>query len=522
LIRTIIVEDDIEMLNGLLHIITWEDYGYVIVGKAENGVEALNIVKEKLPDLIITDITMPKMNGLDLIKSAKEYKSGIKSIIISCNEDFNYAREAIKLEADDYILKHTITKESLINTLEQFRRKFVEERQQQTSFEDAIHKLKANKFILLEQFFSDISEGILLQDQEILHQAKKMNLKIPEKNMRIISMYIDNLESVISDHTIKEYSLLKFAFLNVMEETIGNSDEIILFPYDRGAIGILYDDTLVSTNTMQQLIKKLISNATSFLHLPLSACFSCVFHSMKDIGKVLKQNEVLRSYYFYSGSLQIILKPTLDAYPISDLYQTYGADFKYLLSLQNKIRLKKYTEDLFSRLESEKYDSTSVKQLLRRLEIDMKLFLEKYQINLCTFSLEGDTFDHLKKIFFDMIDCMFEQLSKPENKSSRPEIKKVLIFISTHIGDEITCENMASYINMNSNYFSRLFKNEMGIGFSEYLLNKRIHIATELLKNSDCPIHEISRIVGFESPSYFHRAYKKVTGITPGDAREYK
>jgi len=68
LIRTIIVEDDIEMLNGLLHIITWEDYGYVIVGKAENGVEALNIVKEKLPDLIITDITMPKMNGLDLIR----------------------------------------------------------------------------------------------------------------------------------------------------------------------------------------------------------------------------------------------------------------------------------------------------------------------------------------------------------------------------------------------------------------------------------------------------------------------
>ena len=78
---------------------------------------------------------------------------------------------------------------------------------------------------------------------------------------------------------------------------------------------------------------------------------------------------------------------------------------------------------------------------------------------------------------------------------------------------------MANYVNMNSNYFSRLFKNEIGMSFSDYLLNKRMDVATELLNNSDYSIEEITKAIGIESISYFYRAYKKITGNTPGDVR---
>ncbi len=519
MIRTIIVEDDIEMLNGLLHIIAWEEYGYVIVGKAENGIEALRIIEETIPDLIITDITMPKMNGLDLIRAAKELNYSIKSIIISCNEDFHFAREAIRLEADDYILKHTLTKESLINTLEQFRSKFDEMRRQQVSFDNAMHNLKVNKYILLEQFFSEMSQGTITQETEILHQANKMNLRLPKKGMRLISLYLDNMEGMISNYAIKEYPLLKFALLNIMEETIGNKEEIILFPYRSDSFGMLYDDTCVSMNAMLQLTKKIITNISVFLHIPFSACFSHIFYSISDVGDALTKNEALRSEYFYIGSGRIIIKQPPSIKPPIDLYPKYGADFRYLLSLQNSLLLKNYIEKMFSSIEFEKYNSSSVKQLLLRLEIDMKLYLEKYQINLSILPLKGDTLEHLKKTFHENIDNIFIHISEPENKSNRKEIKQVLSYINTHIGEDINCDSMANYINMNSNYFSRLFKSEMGISFSEYLLNKRIDVATDLLKNTDSPIQEVTRIVGFESTSYFHRAYKKVTGITPGDAR---
>lgn len=519
MIRTIIVEDDIEMLNGLLHIIAWEEYGYAIVGKAENGIEALSIIKETSPDLIITDITMPKMNGLDLIRAAKDFKHNINSIIISCNEDFNFAREAIKLEADDYILKHTLTKESLIHTLEQFRSKFDAQRRQQVSFDNAMHKLKANKYILQEQFFSEVSQRIITQEVEILHRAKKLNLKLPKKGMRLISMYLDNMEGIISNYAIKEHHLIKFALLNVMEETIGNKEEIILFPYRSDSFGILYDDTCISMNAMLQLTKKIITNISVFLQLPFSACISNIFYSITDIVEAMPQNEALRSEYFYMGSGQIVTKQTFPVKPAIDLYTKYGTDFRYLLNLQNSLQLNNYIEKMFSTIELEKYNSSSVKQLLLRLEIDLKIYLEKYQINLIFQSLNGDTFGHLKEVFLKIIDNMLDHISEPENKSNRAEIKKVISYINTHIGENINCESMSNYINMNSNYFSRLFKNEMGISFSEYLLTKRINVATDLLKNSDFPIQEITRTVGFESTSYFHRAYKKVTGITPGDAR---
>ena len=130
MIRTLIVDDDIEMLQGLANIINWEDYGFSIVGKAENGFEALNIISEIMPDVVITDITMPVMNGLELIREAKKFKPDIKSVIISCHEEFNYAREAIRLEADEYIIKHTLTEDELIKVINTLKIKIQNESEQ--------------------------------------------------------------------------------------------------------------------------------------------------------------------------------------------------------------------------------------------------------------------------------------------------------------------------------------------------------------------------------------------------------
>jgi YesN/AraC family two-component response regulator len=121
LINILLAEDDIEMLQGLTRFIDWEFYGFRIIRAAKNGHEACKLFAELLPEVIITDISMPVMSGLELIREAKKLRPDVKCVIISCHEEFEYAREAVRLHADEYLLKHTLTETELIQTINKIK-----------------------------------------------------------------------------------------------------------------------------------------------------------------------------------------------------------------------------------------------------------------------------------------------------------------------------------------------------------------------------------------------------------------
>lgn len=122
MLKVIIADDDIEMLHGLKQIIPWEDFGYSVAGTAENGFAALSLIGEIKPDLLIADITMPGIDGLELIRGAKKLKNDMRSIVLTCHEDFIYAKEAIKLDVSDYLVKYTLTAEELVEAILKVRK----------------------------------------------------------------------------------------------------------------------------------------------------------------------------------------------------------------------------------------------------------------------------------------------------------------------------------------------------------------------------------------------------------------
>jgi YesN/AraC family two-component response regulator len=203
----------------------------------------------------------------------------------------------------------------------------------------------------------------------------------------------------------------------------------------------------------------------------------------------------------------------------SNLYTEFGPALKGFLSMQKHSELSECIENLFERITAERYAPKEIRILLRRLFIDMEATFSKYGINMEHFQIKGDTFKMYKSITVKALEYIFEKLGEPRNITSRPEVNKVIEYINSHINEEISCESMAGFVSMNSNYFSRLFKNEVGISFSDYLVNRRMEVATELLSNSGLSIEEIVEAVGIESISYFYRVYKKITGKTPGDIR---
>ena len=353
MIKIILVEDDVEMLEGLTHVIDWMAHGFNVVGTARNGVKALGLVEKTRPDVILTDITMPMMNGLELIRQAKKIQPGIKSIIISCHEEFEYAQEAIRLQADEYLLKHTLTDEVLIQTITKLKQ-----------------NISDNVVQLQKQYgFESIDE----------QTANEQSYRISEL-AQLYEIYIPKLKKAVKE-------LDTTSLINI-------SDELLEF------VGDKYKQSLLNT----------------------------------ILSKILVE-------------LAMIMP------------DTRGINVE-VLQLKDNITFKSAIQLIAEKIETSRYNTTNA------------------------------------------------------------DILKAINYIEKNLSNNISCKNVSSHINMNSNYFSRLFKKEIGLSFSDFVLQKRIDKATELLFNTSHSIQEIVDMVGIESISYFYRTYKRLTGSTPGDRRK--
>ena len=345
MIRTILVEDDIEMLEGLKNVIDWESFGFTIVGSVRNGSTALNLLEKLHPDFIITDITMPGMDGLELISHAKKANPKIKSVIISCHEEFEYAREAMRLHANEYLLKHTLTEETLIQII--------------TKIKETID-----------------SEAKQLQDFFGLEQS----------------------------YQLTEINNLYESYAPILKNAVKNVDSILL------------------VNSSKELIK----NA------------------------------------------------------------------------------------------GDKYHPAPFKAMLSKLLIELAIVMpDSHGISVTALQLKDGS-----HYFLDTVQVIAEKLAKLKYNTTNPEILKAIEYIDKNIAENISCKAVSKHVNMNSNYFSRLFSKELGLNFSDFVLQKRIARATELLSNTKHSVDEIAGLVGIESVSYFYRIYKKMTGKTPGDVRK--
>ncbi|MCL2286521.1 MAG: response regulator [Firmicutes bacterium] len=352
MIKVLLAEDDIEMLEGLTNAIDWQAHGFTIVGAVRDGAAALDTIKKTVPDLIITDITMPRINGLELIRRAKELQPKAKSIIISCHEEFEFAREAIRLQADEYLLKHTLTEDMLLK---------------------AIIKLKT---------------------------------------------------------------------------------------------------------------------------------------------KIAAEAEQLHNYYGLDSAPEHSFHLTEWA----NLYDTYSPILKKAVRDGDALTLSKKSNELIKHINEKKYHPSSQKAVLSKILIELALIMPDTRgISVEALQLKGDNYS-----FQQGIQVIIEKLANYRYNTKNKDVLKAIAYIEEHLHCNFSCKSVARHINMNSSYFSRLFKKETGFSFSNFVLQKRIDKATELLYNTRYNVDEIVRMVGIESVSYFYRIYKRMTGNTPGDVRNSK
>ncbi|SHD76193.1 response regulator transcription factor [Schnuerera ultunensis] len=508
----LIVDDDLLIRNWLSLFLNQLKEYEINLYEASDGVEALEICNANPIDLVITDIKMPRLNGIELINLLKKDFPKIRYCVLSSYDDFDYVKVALKAGALDYILKAEMKVEDLSQLLAKTVNDFKFEKIVNRGESGQLQKINSYK-----NLFNDYIAGKNnLTQQELLEKLDK-GLRL--NNLCIVVFKIKSNKNIniskVSDICINTF--------------VGENISAICFPLDYKHFVLMYNCSSNILEDQNEEYVKLISifnnNLIKYLNTSLAESINIIckdYDNLKDkFNEVLKVIE-FKNYYgisFSESNTNCNQQPNR-AKLIRSIQNSL--DFAYYEKAVNT--LLHYLDTAHSNyLPPSKIKSSIVAAMNLFLmsdiviEYDSKKLYEELDniINTLLGSVTREEVRYTTRLFCNRY---LNYVNSIASKIS-PSIQEAVDFINANYTNKITLEDVANHVYLNSSYLSQLFKKEMDISFGDYLKDLRIKKAKILIKETDKTMNDIAEELGFSSQNYFTKVFKKSTGLSPS---EYK
>ncbi|GHH99937.1 response regulator [Neobacillus kokaensis] len=522
--KVLIVDDEMLARVGIKSLIPWEENGFVIEGEMENGKQAYEWMFDNEVDIVITDIKMPVMNGIELIRKTSKQNIATKFVVLSSYDDYEYVREALKNGAVDYLIKLELTPKLLLDLLKKVTLTIEQERplnKQSLS----VKKTGSKELTLLkETFFRDLLFGWIRSHQEYNQRLKDLNIEIPEGQIVCLMFLTEELE-IYERYKDEETHLLNHSILNMLNEIISEykfsyavstqTKEFVILHY---AGNVDKEEAMNHADLVANTIRTALNQ---YLNISITIGVSESVQRFDEVKQAYRQvNQIVsQCSAFHEGR-------TVHFEMLNKLYEPPNkidltSEFK---QLETAIKLYE-DEDVTKILQQLKqsilhanllsydmlrvYCSTIIYHLSSRIEENLPSWMENQLLRLNKLTKYSDFIAWFEQLELDW--------SKERNKITK--CSRLIItaqrFIRTNYSNDLTLESIADYLNLSPSYFSNLFKKETGENFIEYLTNIRINQAKILLRTTDLKIYEVGRNVGYDNEHYFSRVFKKVSGQSP-------
>jgi len=534
MLKVFLVEDEVVVREGLRDTVPWERCGYTFVGSATDGEMALPEIRRLNPDVLITDIRMPFMDGLALSRQVRREMPHIKIIIISGYNNFDYARQAIQIGVEQYLLK-PITKASIMEALAEMKIKIDKEQQQQNYYMQFRREAQEYEQFTYHRFFEKLVSGHL-SVQEIYEEADNLHININSQAYNIVLYSFqsnDNKASEALDKVQDELTQFLLMCQNFLLFRWGFSTYAVLIKDNTDMIGsstqFCVDNICrrcentcgeagwyVSAGTP---VERLSSVHTCFngVSRKLSYQYLCPGqHVLTDesVAYLFPENEEqkLNSVDVSKTSIEVIqrfLKTGLRE-EVDDFASEYLDGFS--TDALNSVLFSQYTALNF-RFAAIAY----VKELGIPVE-ELSDVLETLQSlnQLCGRRA-------VKGYICALLAKSVELRESASSNQHHALVKRAVENIEQHYTDGgISLGEVAKALNINASYLSSVFSQKVGKTFTEYLTQKRMDKARELLRQTDKQFSEISFEIGYKDPHYFSFLFKKIQGCTPRDYRAGK
>ncbi len=533
--KVMVVDDEIPAREILSYIINWEETEFKIVYSASNGKEALDKYSDIKPDLIITDIQMPIMDGLDLIEEIQKINKAQKFLILSCYEDFTYAQRAMKMGVTDYLIKDLITPNDLYGILAKTKTDFdnMKFKSVETKNESKLLDFfKKNKDIALRKLiFNDIS------DDDCYSLIENLNLNLKGKLFALFLIQIDNFFKYIEDEEFYTKTLNNIIenVSEVMEElSIGEcfySENGEFTAIMRLTPTISEADIINECYYLAQEIRRRVSILNNIsLTISVSSTFKKPFRIKKYFDEAFK----LSKMKVFLGNDTIILNNTfvknlnLDTDTLTKRINAINIAIEQNDMEDLKLELTYlYGKDIrgFMQFNYLNYINSSLLDLVvrtcNRYSITYEDIFSTSYIPIEILSTK-ETVEEMRSWFIEIFTKIID--IKCNNSFRNKYSKKVsdsIEYINKNLFNQsLSLTDIAENINVHKVYLCRIFKEEIGENVTQYILKARIEKSKEIIISTNYKLYEISDKLGFNSPQQFSMLFKKVTGMTPNQFRD--
>ncbi len=546
----ILVDDESDVREGLLKQIDWGLYGFEVIGITDNGKEAYDIVDKLMPDIVITDIKMPFMDGLTLSELIKQKYPATRIIILTGFEEFEFAQKAVKLHIDEYVLKPFSCQE-LINVLVKIKLQMDDEIAQKKN----IQKLREhyNKSLpILKANFLTLLITRKLSESEIMDKSYGFNINLNAKGFMVsvisIDKYVyDNLAEQETENKeekseisslLEDIDLTLFAVLNIAKELIDKYDMGIVFIHN-GDIVVLSvsndkesEAAIIHTLTVLEEIRYSVEK---YLMLTVTIGVGTFCNTVSDISNSYKDAVVALNYKLILGNNRILYINDLENRSTKKMVfdELKEEALTCCIKVGNIEKVSKIIDSLFNELieanvsykECQVYLMEilmSIIKIAKDADIDFNSIIDD-NINLFTYIYRFNNIQDIRNWTLGICIRIMNIIADNRQDNCGQLVKNAIDFTKNHFHEnDITINKVCKHLHISTGYFSTIFKKETKMTYLAYLVQLRMETAKELLNMTSLKSFEIAERVGFSDANYFSNSFKKYIGVSPSEFRNRK
>ena len=499
--KIIIIDDEFIMRQGIKYMLDWEKEGFQFIGEAKDGKEGLRLIEEVRPDIVLLDVVIPVLNGIEISTIIHEKYPEIQFIILSGHDDFEYVKATLLNGAVDYILKPTINPNELLQALHKAVKRI-----------PGMQLRKSNRLSIQVQL-----EKCLLGYQEPLNSIE-VEKEFPYSRFRIAGI---NLKQMCEDNKEKMAYMEGLVKEYLTEEETYKAISVLM---KKDILCYVFNYRVKEEETLLKKIEFCMQKISA-IKPQAFAVVSESFINIQDIKKYYQTQIVPlinRKFYYANQSLFFTDNKIQQEKEHRFAYENYT---NYLVNGELNLALSMFKEYIQSMCEIQ-MDEYRLKNVTKNLLYNFLIEAERYGVH--GDAIQDEYFEKIDNTcsvegFLQVLGALFEKLEQFENTDdirNGEKIRKMREYIAKNYDENLTLALLAERFGFSYHYLSYYFNKQAKEGFSEYLNKIRIKKACELLRKNENSISEISRMIGYSDHAYFCRVFKKIIGQTPSHYRQ--
>ena len=529
--RLLIADDEYWVRDELSDMLEWERYGISFLAPAEDGEKAWETVEKEKPDILITDVNMPFINGVELVKKVKVRYPDIVVIMLSGYNDFEYVKESLLAGAMDYIMK-PISKMQMIQVLT----KALDHINEQISIKQN-REVERSQFLRASSSLNDREYSAIITNEkrhrndDLFRPSAAIGMKIPDGGFATMLIKIHGL-SAFAELFQYDMSLLSYTIKQRIEE-VKELNTLIVYNniYSTSEFVLLVNE---KRDVLKEKAYYLLLALKEFTGKVISIGISDVAFSESDLYSSYKEaKNALLMREFSDGS---VVNASWDVIPLMEKEGDISAETKSELDTVLNKKPKELREYLFEKLglkhiRDQKWTIYRVQEIIRYVALTLMMKRGKSGIdpepedivNALIHAAENMEYDELMSELEIIIEnCGGDVITEPAEGSGKKTVKEIAEYIKDHFFEDLSLSSLSEMYHMESTYLSRLYRRETGMTIMNSIASHRIRRAKELMSEKNSSLTDIAFRVGYDDYNYFNRVFRKFEGCSPRDYKDKK